>query len=255
MLLNIVIPTHDRPGFIQKILFELSSFLANTPNVFCTIVDDNSPQDISSLVDNFGLSNIKLLCNDYNVGAPASRNRGWKSLNSKFVWFIDDDDFVDSTSLKSVYEFLLSYKDSNSIFFLERKVFRSGVLKQCYIQPPDNLKFFLKYNQQLVNTSCIIFESVLLDTISGWDESLVSGQDTDLLLRASQYSNGECINGAFVKVNQGHQSITTNPKRQIKGKYQFLFKNFKLISWLRVVKYLFTALLFIPYLKNYFKIR
>ena len=66
------------------------------------VVDDASTDDTQSVLSKLtkNLPNIKVIRNDYNVGADKSRNAGLKAVGSKWVTFLDADDYLSNQSIK-----------------------------------------------------------------------------------------------------------------------------------------------------------
>jgi glycosyltransferase involved in cell wall biosynthesis len=90
---SIIIPTYNRPDFLEKLL---SSIVRQTFQDYEVIVVDDSSQNIEGyrkVIEHFaGVMNIGYFRNDNNMGAPFSRNRGIKAAKGKYIALVDDDD-------------------------------------------------------------------------------------------------------------------------------------------------------------------
>lgn len=111
--LTIIIPTHDYGAYIGRCL---SSVRDNDFSDFeCLVVDDASTDNTEEV---FNLtvgedSRFRLLKNETNLGAGASRNRGLEeaSEDSEWVSFIDSDDYID----KDLFIRLFDYVEKKSL--------------------------------------------------------------------------------------------------------------------------------------------
>src|SRR5699024_5969053 len=77
------------------------------------------------------------------------------------------------------------------------------------------------------SNSYILIRTEILKEIGGYDENLISNQDYDLFLRiAKKYQIVE-VNEILVKYhNHGEERITTNRKKQLKGRLE-LYEKYK----------------------------
>lgn len=253
MLLKIVIPTYNRSDKVVDLLKEIG-VMSNGSNLRIIIVDDYS--------DNFHREKLRLASKNYkdidflflpiNTGGATARNVGNLFMKSSWTWFFDDDDFIDKYIVGKVLNFLDAFSEKRLIFL--SAVFCNEKNNRSYVTPEGVglFKRFSRYGNQ-INTSCVIFEGELLDELGGWDSNLIAGQDTDLILRASEKTDAYVISDLFVSVVQhAGERITSNPKKQIKGKIQFLRKHYLRLHPLRSFRYLISIVLFYPYLRKIF---
>lgn len=255
MVLDIIIPTKNRSEFVVKQIENLSAVLSSRPSdLRLTIVDDNSDSSHVNVINSAcdSVNGISLLRFNANIGAARARNSGVElnasSDPSDWLWFIDDDDFVDSSSVERVLH-AIEQSEENELLALLRCEAEGEIVV------PQVRSLFERYRRQgqEVNTSCLVIRRKLFLQIDGWDENLVAGQDTDLFLRAAQVCNqAMLIDGAIVKRTMDSSNrITKSPHKQMKGKWQFMFKHWRTLSKLRLVRYVLTFVLFVPYLKSF----
>jgi glycosyltransferase involved in cell wall biosynthesis len=257
MLLNIVIPTYNRANRVIKLLREISNvIILFQDSIHVTVVDGSSSQDQMTILRDYIQNNkVTLIENTKNIGAPACRNIGQKNVDSDYVWFIDDDDFIDGGELNDVIIKLDQQKKiETKLIFLQAIIIKDGVVAEIRKPIGNNLfKKLRKYGQKN-NTSTAIIQSKIFREIGSWDEGLVSGQDTDLFLRLSTKTDAVVFD-QYVLIYHGHESITTNPTKILKGKLQFIVKNYKLLHPIRRFYYFYTLILLLPYLKKIFRLR
>ncbi|EJG2003341.1 glycosyltransferase [Vibrio parahaemolyticus] len=249
MKLRIVIPTYNRQEMVISLLEDI--FLEDS-RVEYIVVDDNS-ENKSKLLEyyNNNKTHFRLILSDKNHGGAETRNIGWR-LEGKvdWIWFLDDDDIVSSTDVLEVLDFLerVTEREEKIVLISSKSLSKGTVLS------PETTQLFELFSSKghQVGTSCCIFHSSLVSTVGGWDSALVAGQDTDLLLRSSYHSDALLIPTIHVTINDNdHARITNNYKKQIKGKFQFLLKNYSLLSTRRKLYYALTAVFLVPYFKRF----
>lgn len=142
--ISVVIPYYKGESYIKKTLDSLLISLKYAEILFEILVVNDSPQeDINYLELNY--LNVRIINNEYNSGIAESRNRGKKNCKYSYIYFIDQDDWVEkdffSNALKYMeaeYDFILyncnnyyegSYKKNNNFLFsIYLKVLNAGLL-------------------------------------------------------------------------------------------------------------------------------
>ena len=91
-LVSVIIPTHNRPEFLQQ---AISSVLSQTVSDFEVIVVDDGDRESGAedIVSSFNDSRIQYVPQlRPHSGAPVARNRGVEESHADLVAFLDDDD-------------------------------------------------------------------------------------------------------------------------------------------------------------------
>lgn len=250
-LLGIIIPTFNRAELVKKLVKSLAG-VSEKLDIEIIIVDDCSLPSVQN--------ELRLISSEYpsinflflseNTGGAGARNRGAELSNAKWIWFLDDDDYINSEKIIRIYERLISVGDRNKLVFMAANFINEKNSRICQPSGDDIFKRFSRYGNE-VNTSCVIFNLSLFERIGGWDSKLVAGQDTDILLRASELTDAYVFSDISVDVIQHDgERITTNPKKQLKAKYQFIVKNYRRLHFLRLARYVFTFCVAYPYVKR-----
>jgi len=249
--ISIIIPTYNRPKRLDGLLSSVCA--KELDKIEIIVVDDCSTNEnkniLRSIQKKYITSPIKFIWNEVNKGGGKTRNIGAAESSGEWIWFIDDDDLVTHETILNVVVFV-TQKPKFSLLFLKCRIVDARnsniITPQCV-----NLKeHFSKYGNQ-INTSCAIFSRSLYERLEGWDDKLVAGQDTDLFLRAAQLTDAELIPKCIVTfVLHDDMRITGNPKKQVIGKYQFLVKNWHLLSWRRRGRYVLTFVFLVPLLRR-----
>ena len=256
-LLKVVIPTYNRSNFLNNILDVFSSAKElKKDELDVIVVDDcsntNHKKILNLLVEKYVDINFVML--DKNTGGAGARNIGaQEGDNAKWTWFFDDDDVILRDSLLLILDFLKTESIEQDLVLMKSRINVNGKIDKVVIPQVNNLSNRFGESGSEVNTSCAIINTNLLRKIGYWDSSLIAGQDTDLFLRLSQFTDAVLLDGVSIDVMQGHESITKNAKKQWIAKVQFLRKNYKLLSMKRRLRYAFTIFTLYPFLRNIVK--
>ena len=226
-LISVIITTYRRPYAVLS--RAIDSALNQTYRNFEIIVVDDSPdsnqrnQIKNALLENYG-SAIKYLQNETNVGACASRNRGFFASRGEYIAFLDDDDewlpekneimirSFDSTDIGLVYCALLPYKNGKPVTNKQQKGYEGFVLP------------YLLESNFIGGCSVPLFPRKVLEECGLFDERLPSSQDTDLYRRIAMKYTVKYIQQPLVNYYMTRDSITGNQKRQILGRMMLLEK-------------------------------
>ncbi len=246
-ILTIIIPTRNRCENLNKIINEIKNL-----NIDIIIVDDNS--NSRNKKKNYFLSKkfkkIKYFYLKKNLGQSFALNIGLKHCITKYVWFFDDDDFININNVSNVVNFL-SKKKIEGLLIPMHIVYKGYVINKIFPKAKEHKFKKLINGQQKVSTSCSIFESQIIKKIGGWDEKLASGTDTDIFLRFAKNYKFSVFNKAFVEVNYSASNrVTNNLTKQLVGRIQILIKHGQILSFKRIFYYIFTLVTFYPLFYN-----
>ncbi|TXD49117.1 glycosyltransferase family 2 protein [Polaribacter sp. IC073] len=154
--ITIVLTTFNRAHFIRE---TLDSVLAqNYKNWECIIIDDNSIDDTSVIVEKYIETDkrleyiVKEKC--INKGLPASRNIGIKKAKGEYLVFFDDDDIVHPQLIECCVE---SFKKKNISFVHYNKQSFEGDFDNYLLQP------IIVSETKLLGEN--IYEKVILGTL------------------------------------------------------------------------------------------
>lgn len=200
MKISVIIPVYNAEKFVKKAV--QSVFQQNKIAEIVLVEDhskDNSLLICRKIVKQY--SNVKLIINQSNLGASASRNLGIINTKNPYIAFLDADDYylpnfffeaekifskhpyidgVFGTIGAHFYSFKAKYKH------IERIGKETTGLNMNYVPNYGNLLDILIASGtgyfSIIGT--IIKRSVLED-IGDFDEKLVQGEDTDFIWRLS----------------------------------------------------------------------
>lgn len=179
--ISVIIPTYkNRGGLIHSIESVLNQ---DFPNLEIIVVDDNgigSPFQIATHEIVAKYPSVKYIAHNINRNGAAARNTGIKAATSSYIAFLDDDDIFLPGKLRKQIDYLKINNKYDACY--------------CYTENPDGkrnivIPYVGDVTEQLLvlksamPTSTLMFRTVALEKIGGFDESFRRHQDFELLLR------------------------------------------------------------------------
>jgi hypothetical protein len=188
---SVIIPTHNRARVVGD---AVESVLAQTyRDSEIIVVDDGSTDRTREVVAPYVRDNGGRVTYVWqkSAGAAAARNAGIRLATSDYVAFLDSDDLymprrleVGVDVLEGDPRFGASYVDGCTIdadgnLLLESRITRFGGIASGWILPA-------LLSRDLIQTNAITIRRAALEDVGGFDETLWSGQDTDLWWRLAK---------------------------------------------------------------------
>lgn len=175
---TVIIPCFNVEAYIKECL---DSVLLQGDSVLETfVVDNNSTDNTMGVIQEWQDAHPSfplIICQEKKPGAPAARNNPLHLVKTKWIQFLDADDLLMEGKIKEQVE-----------QFLEADVICAGALhlaldgskKSSF--PEESVPLAL-IKSQAGNTCSNLFSTSHLCQINGWDESLKSSQEYDLMFR------------------------------------------------------------------------
>ena len=182
---SVIIPLYNKEKFIKN---TLQSVLNQTFSDFeIIIINDGSTDQSEQKVLQFQDERIRYYTQK-NQGVSVARNHGISLAQSKYITFIDADDFWYPRFLAFMYQTIHR--------FPEQKVFAAAI----EIETPKNIfpaaysiqktsdfevvnYFEASSKESVIWTSCSVFHHLVFDKVDNFDVAIKSGQDIDLWIR------------------------------------------------------------------------
>ena len=176
--IDVVIPMHNSAQWVGG---ALDSLLEQGPclgQVIC--VDNNSTDNSSDVVQTWGQAhpNVRLkLIEERTPGACAARNAGLKEVNTTWVQFLDSDDLLGPQKMASQ---MALGQDRDMVYghFMFSREDRAWPSWAMSADPVSGLA-----HGRTGQTTSNLFRTESVRAAGGWDESLSSAQEYDLMFR------------------------------------------------------------------------
>ena len=97
ILLSIIIPVYNLENYIKKCLDSILDSNIMHYEVIC--INDGSTDGSQLILSSYSHHPNITIISQPNMGVSATRNLGISKANGKYIWFIDGDDFVESSGV------------------------------------------------------------------------------------------------------------------------------------------------------------
>jgi glycosyltransferase involved in cell wall biosynthesis len=167
-LVSVVVPVYNGARYLGP---ALESLLAQDYEpIEVIVVDDGSNDGSGDVARSFGGVRV---CEQANAGPAAARNVGIAAATGEFVAFHDADDLVPPTRLTLQLDYLTRHPEIDCVLG-----------RQEWIDPPPWLTRDAVYGELGgIPTSSAVYRAPVLRELGGFDVSLRTGEDIDLLIR------------------------------------------------------------------------
>lgn len=232
--LAIVIPAF-KSLFIKKTLISLEN--QTNKNFIIYIGDDNSPEDIKSICDNFkDKLNIQYTRFTDNYGARNLVDQWNRCIalinNEEWIWLFSDDDVADAKCIETFYLTLKQTKEKYDVYRFNTRVIDDHDTLICetpespYIDTSENMAYWILMSKRGNTMPDLIFSRNIYEKYGLVKTDYAQGADwaTSILF---SLENGICtIPNCKVNWRCGSFNISGNASKdvskKIKGHFQFL---------------------------------
>lgn len=226
--ISVVIPTYNRSELLQR---AIRSIISQTFQDWELIVADDCSTDNtfdivkSHIVRDKRIHYLKL---ESNSGANAARNFGSRQASAKIISFLDSDDEMHPLNLQKQFEKFVSAPDLALCYTGVDYYSENNLVTAVHPKVRGALEIFLFTNLKGLgsSTSGFSIRKDVFGKIDGFDESMASQQDLDLLVRVARFYTIDFIEGCNTKMylNSGNR-ISDNRLSVIEGEVQFMKKH------------------------------
>ena len=182
-LVSIVLPTYKRAHLLAQ---AIRSVLEQThTNLELIIVDDNSPDDTTAVVQSFDDARIRYVKNDPNLKLPRALNRGFALAKGAFLTWTSDDNLYAENAIEKMVGALQArtcdfvYAD----YYLFAEQDEAGrPLDIHHDKLPDTVQ--LEKGNHI--GACFMYTREVYEAVGDYDPELFLVEDYDYFIRAAQ---------------------------------------------------------------------
>lgn len=193
MKFSVVIPTYNR---CTQVLRAVESVLAQTvPLDEIIVVDDGSVDGtVESIQSRYG-TRLKVIRQE-NRGVSAARNRGAREAKNEWIAFLDSDDIWYPSKIERQREALKLFGKDCGVCFSDNRFGNNPEMTFTrfeeigFVNAPgmgllEKPARYIVVGREPFFTSSLVLRRELLLELGGFDESLIVGEDADMVFRLS----------------------------------------------------------------------
>jgi glycosyltransferase involved in cell wall biosynthesis len=189
-LVSVVVPTHDRAGYLAVTLDSLAAQDLEQPYEVI-VVDDGSADGTPGVVRRAG---FKYLRHDPPRGANAARNEGARAASADLIALVDDDIYAPPGWLRALVQGAERHPDAEAFGGPIRARFDGPAPHGCGRELPPITTLDLGHEDreaELVWSANMLFRRSALERVGPFDESLPTGGDEEEWLRRLRANGGK----------------------------------------------------------------
>lgn len=182
-MVSIIIPCYNCSEFVSRAIE--SVFRQSITNWELILVNNNSTDDTQVVLSRFckAYPDCVTSINELKPGAPAARNAGLRQAVGDWIQFLDADDELMPEKIARQLEIARAGSfDVISGAYLSSRAIGGTVVEKLRLPKMENIWKSL-ISSKLGITSANLWKKEALLKVYGWDESLSSSQEYDLLFR------------------------------------------------------------------------
>jgi len=177
-MISITIPTHNRAHLISRAILSIQHQTFKDWELI--VVDDGSIDNTPEVTKNFLQDKRIKYIQKKNTGAAHSRNVGVENSKYDYISFLDSDDEAKPDWLTKIYT-AISLNKASVICCGCETLDQDGNLLSVNL--PSKTKIFPETVYKMTNGGVFTLKKDLFKEIGGFDNSLKSGQHTELSFR------------------------------------------------------------------------
>jgi glycosyltransferase involved in cell wall biosynthesis len=181
MELSVVIPAYRSAELIGRTIASVLAEGVAPGNVI--VVEDGVFDRTAEVVRSH--AGVRLISLQQNRGAPHARNTGLRQVSTRYVMFLDADDYVENGLLRGLVQALDEGAADVAMgpWRYDGEGFEDAPLRVP--QPQDTAGWIAAWTQmRFFPPCCVAWNADSLRRIGGWDEQLKKNQDGELMIRA-----------------------------------------------------------------------
>lgn len=207
MKVSLIIPCYNVEEYIVECLE--SAYFQTYDNIEVIAVDNNSSDNTASLLKEFRKKQPSLrILIESKKGACAARNKGLSHATGGWVQFLDADDLLEPNKIAHQVDLV-----NSDVPFIAAASVKRPLYGDEYIMPvAAEYPFFALFAATLGNTVSNLWNRSFLDRVGGWNEELMSSQETDLMFRILQISDAVIMDQYPLTIvrERSHGQISNN---------------------------------------------
>lgn len=201
---SVVIPSYRSEKLISRTVLSILDAGVLPRNIF--VIEDGVFDDTRDVLKKF--SGINHISCEQNKGAPHARNLGLSKVETKYVMFIDSDDFISESLITGLVN--SAEKENADMAFGPWRMDGDSIPQGELRQPPSlsSNNWVLHWlNTEYVPTCSVLWKTEKVIEIGKWDERLRNNEDGEIAVRGLMSTDNLSISTQGYSTYWQHKSV------------------------------------------------
>lgn len=231
---SIIIPAFNVSSYIEDCIH--SAFAQTYPHIEVICIDNNSTDETWHKLEELKQQYPQLIIDkETKPGAPAARNKGLKLSKGEWLQFLDADDLL--MPEKVAHQLSLLNETNRDVPFIAAICLKrdlKGNEQKTYLNKEHPFKSL--FVTQLGITSSNLWNRQYIKKINGWDESLKSSQEADLMFRLLQVKDEVMYDDEALTIVRERTEGQISQQNYSEKWTRYFEKRMEIVKWLAINK-------------------
>jgi glycosyltransferase involved in cell wall biosynthesis len=230
MLISIIIPAYNVEDYIEECIHSAFAQTHKPIEVIC--IDNNSTDNTWQKLKQLQETYPSLLIEkELKPGAPAARNKGLALSNGEWIQFLDADDLLLPEKIEHQMHLIKNKPEVCFIAAASRKKHING--QSTTTIPKQDHPFKSLFTTNLGITSSNLWNKSYINQVNGWDESLKSSQEADLMFRLLQINSQVIFDAEPLTIIQERETGQISTKHPQDNWVRYFNKRVEILNWIK----------------------
>jgi glycosyltransferase involved in cell wall biosynthesis len=230
MLISIIIPAYNVEDYIEECIHSAFAQTHKPIEVLC--IDNNSTDNTWQKLKQLQETYPSLLIEkELKPGAPAARNKGLALSNGEWIQFLDADDLLLPEKIEHQKHLIKNKPEVCFIAAASKKKHING--QSTTTIPKQDHPFKSLFTTNLGITSSNLWNKSYINQINGWDESLKSSQEADLMFRLLQINSQVIFDAEPLTIIQERETGQISTKNPQDNWVRYFNKRVEILNWIK----------------------
>ena len=230
MLISIIIPAYNVEDYIEECIHSAFAQTHKPIEVIC--IDNNSTDNTWQKLKQLQETYPSLLIEkELKPGAPAARNKGLALSNGEWIQFLDADDLLLPEKIEHQVHLIKNKPEVCFLAAASRKKHING--QSTTTIPKQDHPFKSLFTTNLGITSSNLWNKTYINQVSGWDESLKSSQEADLMFRLLQINSQVIFDAEPLTIIQERETGQISTKHPQDNWVRYFNKRVEILNWIK----------------------
>lgn len=232
MLISIIIPAYNVEDYIEECIHSAYAQKHKEIEVIC--IDNNSKDQTWQKLKQLKKQYPQLILEiEIKPGAPVARNKGLKLSKGQWIQFLDADDLLKPEKLEHQVS-IINNSPGVDVPFIATACIKQDLKGDETIHNINREHPFKGlFATQLGNTCANLWNRHYIEKINGWDESLKSSQEADLMFRLLQLKDQVIVDNEPLTIVRERPEGQISQRGELTRLNDYFYLRWRIYQWLR----------------------